>query len=372
MSQHVFISYKHEDRIFANQLIYQIQSAGFPVWVDEEQLRAGDNWREGINEAIRMSFALILIITPDSRLSEFVTYEWAYAQGANIKVIPLMLRPTPKMHPQLEILQYLDFSDPYNQPWDRLIERISQVKGEYTPDHISVAENAPRAVKQAVTALDSPNAEQRRSALFSLAQMNHPSAYSALVEAVKHPMRDVRVDAAFMLAKQTENKDFAPVPGLIEALSHEDNRIRNAAAVTLGEIGDPRSVPPLLQIINNEQDGNIRWQATSALSKMGEDAVPGLVQALQDEDWKVRRSACEALWTMGEPAAVPGLIEALLDRNDVVRQAATGALEAMAVIATPSLIATLRHENQHLARAAAEVLSHIDSEEAREAIRAQR
>ncbi len=371
MGQHVFISYKHDDRIFANQLIHQIQSAGFRVWIDEEQLRAGDNWREGINTAIRQSFALILIITPESKMSEYVTYEWAFAQGANVKVIPVMLRATPQLHPQLEILQYLNFSDPLDQPWGRLIDRIQQVRGEYKPDTISLAQNAPRAVVQAVSALDSPNADDRRSALFSLAQMNHPSAYSALVEAVQHPLRDVRIDAAFMLAKQTENKDFAAVPGLIEALNHEDNRIRSAAAEVLGEIGDPSSVPHLLQIINHERDGNIRWKATGSLSKMGEDAVPGLVEALQDEDWKVRRSACEALWSMGEPASVPGLIEALLDRNDVVRQAAAGALEAMAVIATPSLIEALRGRNPHLSRAAGEVLARIDTPEAQDAIRSQ-
>lgn len=369
MGEHVFISYKHEDRIFVNQLIHQIQTAGFRVWLDEEQLKAGDNWREGINEAIRMSFAVVLVITPESRLSEFVTYEWAYAQGANVKVIPLLLRPTPRMHPQLEILQYLDFSDSLNQPWNRLIDRIIQVKGEYKPDRISVEQNAPRAVLQAVAALDSPKAEERRSALFSLSQMNHPSAYSALVQAIQHPLRDVRIDAAFMLAKMTENKDFSPVPGLIDALTHEDNRIRNAAVQTLGEIGDPNSVPHLLQIINHEHDGNIRWQATGALSKMGGAAVPGLEQALRDEDWKVRRSACEALWAMGEPDAVPALIDTLLDRNDVVRQAASGALAALAVVSTPKLIATLQNPNRHLARAAAEVLGRIDSDEAREAIR---
>jgi HEAT repeat protein len=317
-----------------------------------------------------MSFAVVLVITPESRLSEFVTYEWAFAQGSNVKVIPLMLRPTPRMHPQVEILQYLDFTDPLDQPWNRLIDRITQVKGGYTPDRISVEQNAPRAVRQAVSALDSPNAEERRSALFSLAQMNHPSAYSALVEAVQHPLRDVRIDAAFMLAKLTEKKDFNAVPGLIDALDHEDNRIHSAAVQTLGEIGDPNSVPHLLQIINHEADGNIRWQATGALSKMGEAAIPGLAQALRDDDWKVRRSACEALWAMGEPDAVPSLIEALVDRNDVVRQAATGALVALSVASTPQLIATLRDPNRHLARAAAEVLGRIDSDEAREAIRA--
>lgn len=370
MSQHVFLSYKHEDRVFANQLIHRVQTAGFKVWIDDEQLRAGENWREAINIAIRQAFAVVLVITPESRTSEYVTYEWAFAQGAGVKVIPVMLRRTSYLHPQLDMLQYMDFTDPTQQPWDRLLARLREVRGEYKPDTISLAQDTPRAVRQAVEALDSHNADERRSALRSLAQMNHPSAYSALVAAVQHPLRDVRVDAAFMLAKQTDNKDFAAVPGLIEALSDEDARIRSAAVKVLGEIGDPESVPSLLEIVNHERDGNIRWLATGSLNKMGQAAVPGLVKALHDEDWKVRRSACEALWGMAEPAAVPALAEALCDRNDVVRQAAAGALEAMGVIAVAGLVQALNGRNPQIARASAEMLKRIDSEEARAAVRA--
>ena len=370
MAQHVFIAYKHEDNIFANQLIHKVQSAHFRVWIDEEQLRAGDNWREAINGAIRQSFAVILIMTPEARLSEFVTYEWAFALGAGVKVIPVLLRHTPQMHPQLDQLQYLDFTDQLNQPWDRLMARLREVKGEYKTDIIALADDAPRSVVQAVDALDSPNADTRRSALRTLALMNHPSAYSALVEAVNHPLRDVRVDAGFMLAKQTNNSDFAAVPGLIEALTDEDPRIRSAAVQTLGEIGDPSAVPHLLQVVNHERDGNIRWQATGALSKMGPAAVSGLVDALSDEDWKVRRSACEALWAMAEPAAAPGLIKTLTDPNDVVRQAASGALEAMGAMAVPDLIQALNHAHRYTAPHITAVLERINTVEAQEAIRA--
>jgi HEAT repeat protein len=280
-----------------------------------------------------------------------------------------MLHTTPFLHPQLDILQYLDFTDTTNSPWDRLIRRLQEIQGEYQPN-ASVARDAPPAVKQAVTALDNHNAEERRQALRSLSQMNHPAAYSALLNAAQHPLRDVRIDASFMLAKQTNNEDFAAVPGLIEALRDDDARIRSAAVKTLGEIGDPNAVPPLLQIVNQEADGNIRWQATGALSKMGKAAVPGLVTALQDEDWKVRRSACEALWGIGEPAAVPGLAEALLDRNDVVRQAAASALEAMGGIAVNGLADALSSPNRQLSQAALDVLSRIDDESAQAAIRA--
>lgn len=369
-SKHVFVSYKHEEQDFVEMLIRQLEAAGFPVWIDTEQLRAGENWREQINFAIQDSFALILVISPDAKRSEYVTYEWAFAQGAGIKVIPLLLKPTDKLHPQLDMLQYLDFTDRARPPWDKLLRRLWELQGEQQPHSVVVARDAPAAVKSAVVALDSHNAEERRSALKSLAQMNHPTAYAALVGAVQHPMRDVRVDAAFLLAKQTEYKDAAAVPGLLDALNDEDARIRSAACKALGDIGDGAAVTDLLRVMVKDSDSNIRWQATGALGKIGAAAVPGLCEALRDEDWKVRRSAAEALWSMHEPEAIPALTEALVDKNDVVRQAAAGALEAMGAMAVTGLIEIMKTTREAgISRAAADMLNKIGSPVGIEAVK---
>ncbi|MBZ0286141.1 MAG: HEAT repeat domain-containing protein, partial [Anaerolineae bacterium] len=260
--------------------------------------------------------------------------------------------------------QYLDFTDRARPPWDKLIRRLWEIQGESQPYTVPVARDAPPAVKSAVAALDSTNADERRQALKNLAQMNHQTAYAALVSAVQHPMRDVRVDAAFLLAKQTNHQERAAVPGLLDALHDDDPRLRAAAAKSLGEIGDAAAVPELLRSMNTDPDGNIRWQASGALSKIGEAAVPGLAEALKDDDWKVRRSAAEALAGMREPAAIPSLIEVMTDRNDVVRQAVANALESMGTIAVPKLIECLSSRDGNVSRTAAEMLQRIGTPEA--------
>ncbi|MBA3870827.1 MAG: HEAT repeat domain-containing protein [Anaerolineae bacterium] len=369
MTNHVFISYKHEEQDFVEMLIRQLQAAGFPVWVDTEQLRAGENWRESINAAIHDSFALILVISPDSKASQYVTYEWAYALGVGIKVIPVLLKPTEKLHPQIENLQYLDFTDSARPSWDKLLRRLWELQGENQPHSVTIARDAPPIVTSAVAALDSHNAEERRSALKSLAQNNHPAAYAALVSAIQHPMRDVRVDAGFLLAKQTNYKDAAAVPGLLDALNDEDPRIRTAACKALGDIGDGSAVAELLRVMVEDSDSQIRWHATGAVSKMGHSAVPGLCAALRDENWKVRRSAAEALWSMHEPEAVPGLAEALVDKNDVVRQAATAALEGMGAGAVMGLIDVMKNtKDAFVSRAVIDMLQKIGSQPGIEAI----
>jgi hypothetical protein len=371
MANHVFVSYKHEEQAFVEMLIRQLQAAGFPVWIDTEQLQAGENWRESINAAIKDSFALILVISPASKASQYVTYEWAYALGVGVKVIPVLLKPTEKLHPQIENLQYLDFTDHARPTWDKLLRRLWELQGENQPHSVTISRDAPPTVVTAVTALDSHNAEERRSALMSLAQNNHPAAYAALVSAIQHPMRDVRVDAGFLLAKQTNYKDSAAVPGLLDALKDEDPRIRTAACKALGDIGDGSAVTELLRVMVEDSDSQIRWQATGAVSKMGHAAVAGLNAALRDENWKVRRSAAEALWSMHEPEAVPALAETLIDKNDVVRQAAASALEGMGASAVMGLIEVLKtHKDAFVCRAVADMLQKIGSQPGIEAVAA--
>jgi hypothetical protein len=117
MPKHVFISYKHEDGDFAQLLIYKIKEAGFETWVDSDRLHAGEDWRVGIDAAIKDAVALVVIMTPEAKTSEYVTYEWAFAWGAGVKVIPVLYKET-TLHPRLETLQYLNFTSRTARPWE--------------------------------------------------------------------------------------------------------------------------------------------------------------------------------------------------------------------------------------------------------------
>src|SRR5690349_1919376 len=108
---YVFISYSHTDAEFAENLKNRLEKAGFDkVWMDEERLRAGEDWREEIDDAIGQSFALILVVSPASKDSKYVMYEWSFAWGAHVKVIPLLLQDigNNEIHPRLDKRQYLD------------------------------------------------------------------------------------------------------------------------------------------------------------------------------------------------------------------------------------------------------------------------
>ena len=121
-----FISHAREDGDFAENLKGRLKEAGLDGWIDIDLLEAGAEWRKEIDEAILYSRALILVLSPDSKSSEYVTYEWAFALGSGLRIVPLMLRDT-SIHPRLEVFQYLDFTNRRARPWIRLFALLKDV-----------------------------------------------------------------------------------------------------------------------------------------------------------------------------------------------------------------------------------------------------
>jgi hypothetical protein len=119
---HIFISYAHSDNDFVELMRIKLNEAGIQTWVDHSSLRAGTDWRINIDEAIKNSI-VILVMSPDSLGSHYVTYEWSFAHGLGKPIIPLMYRET-ALHAKLSTLQYLDFTHRTLRPWGELIQLI--------------------------------------------------------------------------------------------------------------------------------------------------------------------------------------------------------------------------------------------------------
>ena len=79
----------------------------------------------------------------------------------------------------------------------------------------------------------------------------------------------------------------------------------------------------------HEEVEYVRRGIASALSRVGPDAVPGLVEALTNSSASVRQAAILALGQMGPEAkrAAPALTEALHDKEGFVRSAAAVAIK---------------------------------------------
>jgi len=99
----------------------------------------------------------------------------------------------------------------------------------------------------------------------------------------------------------------------------------------LSRMGQP-AVPVLIDALKSNCRNNylVQEAAATGLGKIGpeaREAVPTLIAMLKKDDKDVRRRACQVLGKIGPEAraAVPALKEALKDKNDSVRESAAWA-----------------------------------------------
>ena len=112
------------------------------------------------------------------------------------------------------------------------------------------------------------------------------------------------------------------------------------ANLELIRIGEP-AVPALIEMLQSG-DNRLRALAASTLWGMGgkgRAAAPSLAETLADPDPSMRTAAAMALENMGPQAgdAIPALVKALSDSDNRVRQASVKALGAIGPAATPAI-----------------------------------
>ena len=161
------------------------------------------------------------------------------------------------------------------------------------------------------------------------------------------------------------HRDGHDVPHLIEGLRHDDERISLYNAYALAQFGE-RVVGPLRdQLVEESEESpheNLNgrkympgggpfelYYAGYALAAIGPPAVPALAELLQHPQWWVRAAAADVLREMGRPAsaAAGSLIQALQDDDKRVRNHAAKALgtaEASFPEVTAALIEQLSDE----------------------------
>jgi hypothetical protein len=132
----LFVSYSPKDKRYADPMFDMLKRLGFKPWIDPAP-RPGQDWRFDIDEAIKASTGLLVIVTPNSAESVYVTYEWTYAIAHHVRVVPVIYVPA-RMHPRLESLERFDvtgFRDPAHF-WDyfgREMHRIFPYKAGNAP-----------------------------------------------------------------------------------------------------------------------------------------------------------------------------------------------------------------------------------------------
>ena len=96
----VFVSYSHADREFLDRLLVHLRplerEGKVEIWADTH-LRAGDNWKKEIEQALSRATAAILLISADFMASDFITNNelpplLRTAEERGTRIIPLIVK----------------------------------------------------------------------------------------------------------------------------------------------------------------------------------------------------------------------------------------------------------------------------------------
>jgi HEAT repeat protein len=142
-----------------------------------------------------------------------------------------------------------------------------------------------------------------------------------------------RWQAAYQLSKSLKRGEAKRYPNLepqvaalYETSKTDDPRIRRYLSMVLGNLGDRRATPVLLDGLGDREPEN-RIYALIALAELRDPAsVPRIAAAANDDERDVRKTALYALGAIGDASALPALAKGLEDQHADVRWNAALAL----------------------------------------------
>jgi HEAT repeat protein len=181
--------------------------------------------------------------------------------------------------------------------------------------------------------------------------------------ALKHSLTDPRwfvVRNAAELLGQIQAEGVGD--DLVRLLSHSDERVRRAAATSLGQLGEPaRTTEPLMRALADSSQAVRAAAATGLGNRRSAAALEALLGRLRKEDDDfVVSSLFDALARNGTPTAIRTLVEAaepagnlFKRKSSAYRSAATAALRNVESTVAVEALAKLKSDKDPLVRAAA-------------------
>jgi hypothetical protein len=141
----VFISYSHEDKEFARKLASDLAARGIRTWLDETEIKVGDSIVQRIEEGIRQSDYILVILSENSIHSTWVQQEIRATlsrevSGANQILIPVVIGEV-KLPPFLSHKKYVDLSKPsyYEKGIEAIVRSVYASTEESKPKPTELA-----------------------------------------------------------------------------------------------------------------------------------------------------------------------------------------------------------------------------------------
>jgi hypothetical protein len=119
----VFVSYARSDAAVALQLARDLKTAGVEAWIDQVDIPPGAHWDATIEQALRASDRVVLVLSPASAQSHNVMDEVSFAIDEGKRVLPVLVQPC-EVPMRLRRLQFIDFTAERAAALARLLQAL--------------------------------------------------------------------------------------------------------------------------------------------------------------------------------------------------------------------------------------------------------
>lgn len=137
-------------------------------------------------------------------------------------------------------------------------------------------------------------------------------------------------------------------------------RLVKEAVSLLGQIGDERDVSLLTNLLK-QKDSELKWEAAQALAKHpANDALQGLLEALEQSDAEIAGAAAVALGVRSDEIARKPLEKLLSNYDETVRYRAVFALQKLGARASAEVLR--QHRDKEKSEAVRELIDKVLNE----------
>lgn len=181
-------------------------------------------------------------------------------------------------------------------------------------------------IQDHIQALSSRDDRRAEAAVKALSRMGR-AAFQAVLELLDSPDADTRWWATWALA----SFDLPETPEHLHSLLKDpDLAVRQCAVLALRLRPTPKAVPDLIELLS-AQDAVLVRLAGAALTAIGKDAVPALLELIREGNQKARLEAVRTLAMIGDERAIATLFEVSQEDSAVIEYWANEGLERLGI-----------------------------------------
>ena len=146
MSHQLFISYAHQDKVYADAVCHHLEAGGIRCWIAPRDISPSKDWAEEIIDAIGSTSIMVLIFSSNSNNSPQVRREIERAVHKGVNILPFRIedvRPSKSMEYFISTQHWLDaLTKPLEKHLDKLLGCVSALVVGQNSDCVSFSSEA--------------------------------------------------------------------------------------------------------------------------------------------------------------------------------------------------------------------------------------